>query len=151
MFCLLSFLKRYFIENCLSLSCLILKTTTPSYMVITRVYTNWSILIQLEKGWNVIKLGWGVSTQKSSAPHFTSNEIFTLMWRPSEAWVIYTCFLGIWVSRQFRETWKVMRGLHFHISHQLRTYSHVKFIWGLSYSSFMNIKAILGNWAQNYE
>ena len=133
--------------------CLVLyiKPSLLHHMVITRVYTNWSILIQLEKGWNVIKLGWGVSTQKSSAPHFTSNEIFTLMWKPSEGWVIYTCFLGIWVSRQFRETWKVMRGLHFHISHQLRTNSHVKFIWGLSYSSFMNIKAILGNWAQNYE
>ena len=42
------------------------------------------------------------STQKTSAPHFTSNETFTLMSRPLEGWVILHRYLSI---KQFRESW----------------------------------------------
>ena len=42
------------------------------------------------------------STQKTSAPRFTSNETFTLMSRPLEGWVILYRYLGI---KWFRETW----------------------------------------------
>ena len=42
------------------------------------------------------------STQKTSAPHFTSNETLILMSRPLEDQVILHRYLGI---KRFRETW----------------------------------------------
>ena len=42
------------------------------------------------------------STQKTSAPHFTTNETFTLMSGPLEGSIILHRYLGI---KRFRETW----------------------------------------------
>ena len=103
--------------------------------------------------WPFCKLWSCEGTQKySKAPHLTSNETFTLMSRPLEVELYFT---GIWALSDsgklgqntqimFRNTWKVIHCLQFHISQQLRTDFYVKFIWGLSYTCFMSIIAILG-------
>ena len=56
----------------------------------------------------------------------------------------YTYFTGIWVPSNlgklgqntqimFKDTWKVIHRIQFHISHQLRADFYVKFLWDLSY------------------
>ena len=71
---------------------------------------------------------------------------FTAIWVLSDS-----VKLGQNIQIMLRDKWKVIHGLQFHISHQLRTDFYIKFIWGFSYNRFMNIREILGNWAWNYE
>ena len=91
------FSKKYFIENCLSLSCLILLDSLH-HMVITRFYTNWSILIKLEKAWDAIKLVGG-GLKYSENGWVTNNGRGEVLINGGGVWP----FCKLWVERNKHE------------------------------------------------
>ena len=93
-------------------------------MVITRVYTNWSILIQLENGWNIINMEGGLKKYKNRGAFWPFCKLWSCEGTQKYSkdfsstfyikWDIYSNVkaLGGWVIlhryfdiKRFRETW----------------------------------------------
>ena len=92
------------------------------------------------------------SNPKSSAPYFLSNK--TLLSSPGSLWVelyLFNRYSGTgtiwgnwaWIPQiMCRDTWKVIQSLQLLVSHQMRSYSSVKNLCGLSYTCFPDTRVL---------